>query len=912
MAGISYFLRATPSSALVPLNHDLVQWPAEITLAAEQDIFEFRGSQITLTLYNGRHCSLGNLAFTAADSSYRIQGGEEVILFDEDDRDLEHPLWSGIIDESTGKLQYDDIKALLTVTVLQNGYLLATQKAGLPDWPDSAQPERRYVHTKRRDDWKNNRDQNGLFQSAESTGETDVYYTPTAFEALPDGPEKSGWEDYYHYSSFRSQAPGQAIDNQFPQVEVGGNVQWLGQFQPHYHPDFDADPATWAETSVTNDEGSYRRNPDARDPFYSFPVIDILEDLIGQHNEQATFPIGFDRDKIIIDPPPVNVDFRLLGPSEHIHDIDFITKTDTNGVEHVYLLVTWDTWLIHWPLPTSLISIDFSIYEIVNGSQLIPLTEHQRIDLHGDPVWTGKRGAPTGMRFSRSHPHSTQPVAYYIVQQPDSAGEWNQIHFIWHGYSIQPTTGKVTDQRQQSAAIQVETERRKFQYNRSVDFTTLSAQTLEEDTEQSPLQRLTTAGFTYRRHQHSILATGAFFDHAAFDYENTSLGKIITDLAVITDSIWWVGPDRGFNFISRRHINGELILTSDLLCDQFQINDGRRTLKETQSLSLGLKISDDHKAVIENYYHNLRFPEATRRAVILSDRTLWRKIPKPAKAIEFDGATGYGLIDSLASYSFARPIGYEFWISSAQDIATQKNILAKGGNGGYGTFVFETFTNQRFYYLESQAGAAWQTQILSDAAKPLTPGWRHVVAFNISGAGCYVFVDGEYELDGSPASSLWSNAVAVSIAAGINTGTSAIGRFGKIALKNIAIYDLTAAGFIAIGQLQAFATARYNSGQGRPMVPREYGAIVQLPVQDGETDILEDISGNGHHCTLYGGRRLIDCSVCREPQDHLPPFMARTNLAADQPSLGNDPLIESISLVGDHLMRLQPKSRTAL
>ena len=67
-----------------------------------------------------------------------------------------------------------------------------------------------------------------------------------------------------------------------------------------------------------------------------------------------------------------------------------------------------------------------------------------------------------------------------------------------------------------------------------------------------PQSNLKALDRVYRYNNGGVTVSGALFDRVAVDAENARLSALISDLAKLTHSRWWVTPDRRLKFISRQ------------------------------------------------------------------------------------------------------------------------------------------------------------------------------------------------------------------------------------------------------------------------------------------------------------------------------------------------------------------------
>lgn len=625
--------RTAPDQKYTDLNPDLVSWPARVRLAAENGYFEFRGSQIELELSELRQ-------------TYTIEGGDEIAIFNGapvSNPSIQTPLWSGTVDPA--KITRDEITHRLSFRVLQHGSLLNTIFAGLDDWTlDSGSqletiPGRPYRYKGTADQWLRQITESGAGNNViESENET-VYYTPTAKDALTDPLYKSKFAEKVHHFHTGNKILG-GVEWPFPNsTGDDGSTIWTGPFKQHYRPNFDVEPENWDNyvNGVSFDAGSYVRNKDMRFGFRRQDIAEILSDLINQFNRTARFPLAFDPD----------TDCSILSPRiEQV--IEIIQRNPRAGYIDLYFAGWQGNPLYHrvFVLVNYLedsATVRAALYVIENETELTPIMED--IAAYPDYRWPGDQEPYNrGFRFaheslSRSQANSVIFYTYSVGGRPIEGESGSALRFtIAHAdvniinLSTSQLTHSTWDERLGDYELHGANDpilRRSAIFN-GTDFShmrepvgpgvwgdptppeRLPLQAAEDDN-----RRL------YRVNQRTgLTVSGALFDRVAIDAEDARLSTLITDLAKLTNSRWWITPDRRLKFMSRQLTGPQRAVPSASLRRPARTFTRSFEQESPPAISQNLVVPQNYQQALDQWYRDEILPNsATGRdlAVTLSD-----------------------------------------------------------------------------------------------------------------------------------------------------------------------------------------------------------------------------------------------------------------------------------------------------
>lgn len=606
---LHFVWRASPDDRWTELNTDLVEWPAQIRIAAEEGLNEFRAGQI-------------NLALSELRTTYNIAGGDEIAVFQGQPSVVSKPRWAGTVDPA--KIIRDEISHRLSFTVLQHGSLLNTIFAGLPDWTLDTNGEIVYDFTKAyrwrgtADQWVTRYNQDNTFGHNEIlTENTEVFYTNTAKLALEDELYRAKFaERIYHFHTANSSLGG--VETPFPNVFDGGyennpGARYTGQFKPHYRPQFTATPEDWDEQGgITHDYGSYLRNPDPILNFKRFGIAELLTEFVNQFNHTARFPLTFnpDEDMILIS-PSITREIEILQRSNKVSFIDIFASRNAAVLSHqrVFICINWkndpDT-----PLNPH---FRYSLYYIDNETDLSPIAEN--LDGYTSNCW------PTysnGMRFLRNYrPAADSSIQLYnLVYTDPTPGPQG----FWVNSVVIPV-GNIPAVRvfhHQIIENPADFPGQKFTLNRSAQITnTSTGEAVIRDgsypfepfaPEQLPQFNLKFDGRTYRTLSGGLTVTGTLFDRVAVDAVNKKLSSLISDLAKLTCSRWFITSDRKLKFISRLAAGVTQNIESASLRRPFQTFTRSFEKESAPSFSGALVIPDPIKQSLTNWYEDNILP----------------------------------------------------------------------------------------------------------------------------------------------------------------------------------------------------------------------------------------------------------------------------------------------------------------
>lgn len=552
--------RTTPESHWTDLNIDLIEWPQQIRVAAEDQLNEFRASQIQLVLKEDR-------------KTYSITGGDEIAVFDRRPKRGLTPRWAGTVDPA--EIRRDDIRKRLTLRVLQHGSLLNTVFAGLADWyiDDNGElvtnPETYYRYRGTADNWVTRFNEDNTFGHNEiDTEDAEIFYTPSAKAALEDSLYRSKFAErvwHFHTAGPNVGDVEWPFPNLPPRNVENGSIIWTGQFQQHYRPDFTKRPELWDnQGGIVPDYGAYLRNPESTLPLRRRSIQALLTEFVAQFNRTARFPLAFDpaTDCVVI-PPVIDAEIELLERSPDVENVDIQHYPATALTSARTLLIV--NWIAGGDDPQTL---RFSLYEIVNETELSLVADRIAIPhLSNTYTWPNQG---RGMRFARATTPSIGETSAFLYTM-----RWNlnnlaqhytlqfDVHFGALGLSSAGMSAglrmfhqRINEQLGEFDTIPLPP---LYETNRSARLDTAGNASVRLGTspytayppEFDPQQSLDIDGRSYRYNNSGVTVSGALFDRVAVDAENARLSSLISDLAKLTNSRWWITSDRTLKFISR-------------------------------------------------------------------------------------------------------------------------------------------------------------------------------------------------------------------------------------------------------------------------------------------------------------------------------------------------------------------------
>ena len=621
--------RANPTDKWTDLNIDLIEWPRQFRIADEEALNEFRAGQIQLTLKEDRQ-------------TYSLSGGDEIAVFSgppADHGSLTGALWSGTIDPA--EIRRDEITHRLTFRVLQHGSLLNTVFAGLPDWTLDENGVVVYDFSKFYR-YKGTADNWARFDQAGGSGgdfdrneivqeDTEVFYTPSAKEALEDELYRAKFAERIYHFHTAGVSLG-TVEYPYPQINEDtdeGDIRWTGQFKPHYRPDFTKPPEDWEDQGgIVHDDGAYLRNQNPALPMRRQSVQSILQYLITQFNQTARFPLQFDPDQdCILISPQIQQQIEIIERQQDVDNIDLQYYPATTFVqERVLVLVNWkDEQLLLDPL-RQIGKNRFSLYSIDNETELTPIADNVSVDnLSPSYCW------PTfgrNFRFARTSTvtlGSTFAAIYTMRYQLGAMlGEIDNRHLRFDlvafivtlsnlnitgpfGGNIVEELGEYTD-NPDSLVI-----------NRSATIgSNGSAFVRQQATPYDPLppefepQFTTTVnGRIYRSANGGLTVSGALFDRVAVDAENVKLSALISDLAKVTFSRWFITPGRRFKFLSRQAPGTRRTIDSQSLRRPFETIARSFEKESAPTIGNGIVLPNNARQALKNWYEDNVLPIST-------------------------------------------------------------------------------------------------------------------------------------------------------------------------------------------------------------------------------------------------------------------------------------------------------------
>lgn len=611
---LSYFLRRTNTDDYVDLADHLIQWPQKVTHAAEEKLLEFRGTQIALTLRDQ------DGMFGLSTGAHYLQGGEEISAWIGNTQ-TGTIVWSGTIDSNS--LSRDPIQQTFSFRVLQAGSELNTVYAGLPDWyfDDDGNlvvsPTHYYRWKGRADQWRRGPEYSDRIVNQITTENTDVFYTPTAKHLITDPVYNARFsEKVYHFHTANRMLGG--VETPFSSIQNsdGDNRYtppiWTGQFQPHYHPDLDRPANEWTDHSLVQDKGSYTRTPEPQHPFIRHPIASLILELVSQFNRTAKFPLAFDssQDAVIL-PPKIEQAIEVLERDANIEHIDLWHRPSFAAVEpRTFALVTFKTSDGHRV---------GSLYSIDNETELTPVIE--TLESWNQSSWASPRDC---FRFARTMQdgHSAGAITTYVYQLRHSIEVvTNNVYgatFDVEYYSIINNNLYVTGPLRQSFYEQAgeflvpNDPEDVFEFNRSARFlsgTTPSCELRDSagnlnPPEIGPFSSAEHNNRVYNSARGGITVSGALFDRVGFDAEDQKISQLLSALAELTHSRWWVTPDRRLKFISRQHGPALHNLSPKFL--NLPLRNFQRTFEDVPApaLSNGLVLPDNYKKAHQDWFES--------------------------------------------------------------------------------------------------------------------------------------------------------------------------------------------------------------------------------------------------------------------------------------------------------------------
>lgn len=557
---LRFLLKLTPESTPLNLDPYLVKggYSNQVEIAAEDGLNSFRGSQIQLTLDDRKN------RFTTG--THTLAGGEEISIIREDNS----PLWSGTIDPAS--ITKDPDQNNLVIRVLQHGSLLNTVFAGLPDWYIDANgqlitnTEHYFRYRGKADNWADRRDQHANFLRNEIVEEdAEIFFTPTAKAAIADDLYRAQFsERVYHFHTAHKDVGG--IEYPFSFIRnQNSEEQWHGQFKQHEYPDFAERPQHWESSPLTRPGAAYLRNPTPTLPFFRQSIPDILAELVRQFNRTAKFPLLFDpaTDCVIIS-PRIDQQIEILKRSPDVENIDLQHYPATpTSPPRTLMVVNWGAGASD---PRTL---RFSLFEISNETELVT-----RADRVAIPFLSTGYTWPTfgrGMRFARASTSTTGTniaFVYTMRWNLNNVGQNYVLEFQVHHGAISLTNTSIQAGlrmfnvliHEQLGAFPHPPQPPLYVVNRSAALNSSGAAYVRQQTppyqplppEFEPQQQITVDNRIYRTNNGGLVVSGALFDRVAVDAVNTKLAALISDLAKLTHSRWFVTPDRRLKFLSRQ------------------------------------------------------------------------------------------------------------------------------------------------------------------------------------------------------------------------------------------------------------------------------------------------------------------------------------------------------------------------
>jgi hypothetical protein len=849
-----YLLRQSLSSPWIELSRDLLQAPSRVTQGVEERIFQFRAGQISITLDNSAE------DYTATTSSKRLSGTTEIAIADSlpVGNESEVLLWSGLVDPTDINQKKDE--RTVTVRVLQHGSGLNSQKAGLPDWPNSTDPGRRWRWTKTTDWWWI--DQLADHFHNNNLGQAEVYFTPTAFDTIDDIVERYAFTKKFHYHSWNYRAIGISEQRDTEETGLSGDIYIAtGHFRPYYHPDYTTDPATWPDVPLLNTPGSYLANPDSRHSLTSFAIPDIIADLIGQYNStHPDHPLTYTPDPTVLAPLEVPTAVNILPETSAIRYVDLL---EADG--KLFVAVVWfDNQETVFP---------FTVYEIVNGSFLNPIIQDSFTMAIPGSLWDTR-----GPRWARAGGRPAHKIYFYQVD----ARIMGTV--VRHVIEVDTITGEavgVSDSFSDNPAAH------------SIDFTTgIGSQVLVAALEPDPVQHLHFGSASYTRRTNQLVYSGPILlDKVAFDYTDSSIAKILTDLAILTDSTFYVTPDRQFIFRSRRLPAADIKLVSGAVNRPMEITERDLSDEDTPTVSIGIQIADQHKRAIEDYYKNTRWLEQTTEATILAERDQLSALSiVRSTAATFNGTSSIITVPDHPSLALGYALTIAFWLRRAAHSGGIELVMTKGAT--FMVYLQATGTIRVDFY---KAGPA--TLVSLTSTTQITDTNWHYFEFRMiyfgGGQGAQITIDENWNTVGIPIPG-----IPLVTADPIIIGGGTPSQYFNGDLVGIGLYN------------RALSTAEYtwhyNNGLGRFAPPDD---DLRLGFHfDNRDNPLSDFSqyrhlGTGTDMTFF------DSPVANNILSRKPRAGDRVNPAFGLPSLGLNALITETTLVGRHQLEL--KTRTA-
>lgn len=550
---LKLLLKLNPDSKPVDLDPYLIKgrYSRTVTIAAEDDLNNFRGSQISLSLDNK------NQTFT--NGQLALAGGEEVSVV----RPNGDIVWSGTVDPAFIPLDPDQKQ--LDLKVLQHGSLLNKVYAGLPDWSVdehgnlTTNTDYYFRYKGKADNWKRTVNSDGFFRSNEiDTENADVYYTPSARDALDDELYKSKFTERTYLFHTAGPSVGDVEWTTFqanqPPNEDGASADWMSQFQPHYRPDFTVRPEYWEqEGNIVQDRGAFLRNQTPTRSLYRQSIQSLLVELIRQFNRTAKFPLLFDPDlDCVVIPPQISAEIELLKRSHNVDFVDIEHRIYFNTLR-IFVLVNWRN-----TTPRMRGEMDFSLFYLENETELVPLFD--RALGHESNCWPEFN---SGFRFARTNKLNFY-TSVYALQHVEEPIPGFYVHSAHVALSNLQTISPVSYFARELPGEYTDHPLSKIILNRSAAFVASGVQAGEANVrgssppyaalppEQLPQQQIDINNRVYRYNNGGVTVSGALFDRVSVDAENARLSALISDLAKLTHSRWWVTPDRRLKFISRQ------------------------------------------------------------------------------------------------------------------------------------------------------------------------------------------------------------------------------------------------------------------------------------------------------------------------------------------------------------------------
>jgi len=841
---LSFFLHQ-PDSSPVCLDGAILRAPDRLRLRVEERMFRFQTSQIELTLANadGRFSATNLTADTelfVIDSPYRKDG--EI-------------LWAGTIDPTTLSISEDTKTAAFRV--LQHGSYLNSVKAGKPDPDDLESPPRRFRHHKRADQWR--RDQSDLTPyRAFNNGETDIYFTPSALDQLSPT-DRLGFDKVYLYDTYhRSLCAGpEDVWHRFDLVRAPMN-----HFEDYAHPNYEADPATWETTFLAHQHGTFAVNPDSVQPLRAWPVTDLVQNLVSQYNERFPhWPLTYDPAATVLRPPAIPIEINILPANQSFRSLDLFESAGK-----LFVAVIW------YDADPKVCS--FTIYQVINGSYLA---------IVHDDVWiTNDRR--TGPAFSRIHPSATGRIYFYELAQHDAG---TQFLYEWKAVQINAASNDV----QTFSNHQFTPKTEEYDYYSMSFANGMGGEFLSTSHERSAVESVRFGNAQYHRRADKLLYSGPLIlTDLALEYTDTSLSRILTDLAIATDSIFFITPQRQLIFKSRTEPGRDILVPTSAVNKPYTVEP--RTLDNEEvpdTVSLGIALADQHKRALAEYYRDQVYPASYTESKLNLDRLPLIQQP-PAAALSFDGTDDYVEVPDTANLVLPTIMTICLRLRRHTINTQYDSIFAKGCSADHTAAIFCELTRpgapygiQFRLFLDGATPAISLFAVLNDLL------W-HTVVFVNTGNAASIYLDNIQQTpiqEDVPGGDLYHSQEPCLLGCLALSGNRTY--WSDIDLTDFRLYSRA----LSPDEISDY----HNSGRGR-YVESDKSLILAYRCHENRGTVLHDWSDNRRHAK-FSGPSWIPSDFARPPAPPSPQPYDRLILSRELPSLGPNPLITSVEL--DHL-----------